>query len=1402
MKNVNINIINTRNFNALWNHICGFEDMAQAGRVQAAAWDGWTAIKLFVTGVVKASVAQDVPKFDLQLFAGFETAVAFSTMGVVASMAIAAADKVLPVAQAVIGKENARRSRNHWLTKAHEAAANGDYFREEECRNMAKEAQVKFDLQLFANKEEGSARNTTLDNTPTDRKDDTIMVAQNNKKVNYVAQHQKDLRFGEQVIKNSLDTRQVKYQSLSFTQVYTDGKPMMFCEGDIVTFGMNKMTRRYYDEAFGQDVNLVAGGMLRRMKNVYVDQEVVRAPFTGEMLALSFRGFDKETAAMYAELVRDNGVRIQYAGDGDVYVWLVAPVGTKGDAAVNVYHIAGEAKVPMLQIGARNDAAFVELAKKGTFETYSCYYAGPSNERQESALVFRVHNGESMTDFKARMTHELDEMSGGVMTTLSEMFEGGKKVAYEKFFKKVSRLSLAFTPMTPSMSAHSFAFYNGAFGDTGLSDGQWIMNGDLLARHYGLDGKNVYGMGLQARVIDGIIAKGMAIPVSGKDMSIILTQYGQLENVSYNEFRQMWLNGTLKKNTMYRVGDFLSETAYIFDDNTLKMVGTEPEIANGFQLNILQVRTATAGKLNGQDAACMQHLDGAVDFVENLGRAHIDAEVEKVMNIFAGNVVEGVIDPAAYYPQLLGSICPAYASHNADLMMDIIKNTAKGLTRAVDKFSFPLNCRDEYRYLQSDYADMFSCLGLKVLGEHHVYDAAELVNSIDVNLTRNPKADGKENYSAVTDPIDEVLANVDALDCSDALKDVIKRAYLNASNGLIITPADECVSASLGGSDFDGDGSTVHKNPDYIAIQAQEPEGSSNIPKPEASGRMADKFDVDVMSSVMIDGTFGQEDENGSRSFPAGVGVLNNHGMKIFALRTADDQTLTDVMEQVIIPNLKLLGFKQTSEAYERRYDTPDVEIHNSDVLEATNAFYNSDWSLTSLRNYIEDCCRMNSSVLGRGIDVNKTGEHVLTGILGVLSGKDIDGERIKKANTTYLVDAVTREAIFQKDEEGHISFMMVVPENAQPNEKAIALKSSLSDVRFRLMEYAEARINELFTMVENYAVPIATEEKWMAMGLGADKVDQADLQVAANIYRSLTSNPALQTEEKNYIREKTARMIRSYMFSADAKASERAVAMRRAATIDGRVTAFQRVLKEEYMQWVLYVAEQEGFAMNTKVGYKAVVRDSRMVNEGEYVVMHNGFDITGNVAAGKKVNGSFKLERINGNYYLTMDAKEAFKVPANTFADSKADSIVLRMKDFVTTKEVSKNNSLPEVAAMKGNFARISNWTGDSSLIFDKEGETKWNMYVARHEETDNFGNSRYVLTNTRFNTVIKNNGIRISEVFQWREGDHIHTIVTGRLVNCAGKAMPKVQPVVSTASADEINSMFSAEALAGLLG
>ena len=95
--------------------------------------------------------------------------------------------------------------------------------------------------------------------------------------------------------------------------------------------------------------------------------------------------------------------------------------------------------------------------------------------------------------------------------------------------------------------------------------------------------------------------------------------------------------------------------------------------------------------------------------------------------------------------------------------------------------------------------------------------------------------------------------------------------------------------------------------------------------------------------------------------------------------------------------NMDLLGYERTNIPYVRRFTEADVKIDDDQVVEALEAFYTSDRSLDSFRTALDDAVRMASSVLGRAIDMAKTGEAVTTGLLAVLVGKDLHFEAIRK---------------------------------------------------------------------------------------------------------------------------------------------------------------------------------------------------------------------------------------------------------------------------------------------------------------------------------------------------------------------------------------------------------------------
>lgn len=184
-----------------------------AVRVAQAAQKAWAELKSFLIGGYKATKAfvaeaeslkeeackalvpvyEPMFDFDLQAHAGFEVAVAFGSIFAVAPFVMEAVGSVEKVMDRASDNESARKCRNHWLIKAHEAHEAGDTVREEQCRKLAYESnekiELEFDLQLFADENEGSAETATLDNSDVceEEGDDDTMVARKRYNVNILS---------------------------------------------------------------------------------------------------------------------------------------------------------------------------------------------------------------------------------------------------------------------------------------------------------------------------------------------------------------------------------------------------------------------------------------------------------------------------------------------------------------------------------------------------------------------------------------------------------------------------------------------------------------------------------------------------------------------------------------------------------------------------------------------------------------------------------------------------------------------------------------------------------------------------------------------------------------------------------------------------------------------------------------------------------------------------------------------------------------------------------------------------------------------------------------------------------------------------------------------------------------
>lgn len=1163
--------------------------------------------------------------------------------------------------------------------------------------------------------------------------------------------------YAKQTLRNELDRRQIKLQSFSIGMTNVMPK--------VITFGMNKMTRAFYEMAYVfNPVHVAMNGGVSMAYNNVMNTGLANQPFTDELIQLDVAADDKFVAANDAEYIKKNGLRVQYV-NGTVRLWTVAK--TKGGMIMYTVYEPGET-ASSESVMAGSD--LVELYDKrheagSVWKRYAVLYAGPSNQRRVTYFLFKVRDNETLAAAKSRIFMMLNDLAGGVLTTLGDVVEASNTgVSYEKFFKKVSRLSLAFTPSTPNMSAHGFYYFHGALGE-GLGDGQWIVNGDQLAAFNGLDPESVYGLGIQARVTQGIIGKGMAIAVSTDDMNSVIAEHGSVSKLTYGEFRKAFIDGKLVAGKMYLVGDD-ANPSYVFDENTLKMVGTEPTSNRGFQLDILEIRTATSGKLNSQDAACLQHLSGAVEFVRDLGVKYVDEEIAKLNAVFDGEVSDNSpIDPSGFFMTTVTKFCPGYAATNKKLLRSTVENAAKGIVKTVNGLNFPLGYGDEYRYLQSDYAAFFSA-SAEILRDGEVYMPGKK-GGLDIDLTRNPKTDVKENYRAITVGIDEIVDRVNNLKNNDDIKTAIRFAYMHADNCLVIAPPTTKVVDSLGGADFDGDGATCHLNPEYIRIQDQEPVGTCIIPKEAPSGKVVMHFDVDVLQDIMLEGIFGQKDARGKRMMPTPVGIMANHATLIQALKVSDDTVLEHVINDIIRPNVKAMRrYHMTHKDYTCRFDTADVEIHDSDVVNATEEYYTSDLSVKTTRKFLGDATRMGSSVVGRGIDQNKTGNPVSTGYLGVLEAKDISGENIHvrgllRAKCTDTVDVDVK---FSVDDNGIESAETIMQEVGQ---NVVLVDSLLTPIKFELLNYALDKINGLFKKIDLVEAS-ETEAVLVNSNIGNDIVDMADLKYVKAIHSAIMAQKTMQTEEKNAACDALVRMT-SGLFDDTDKAAKRFVQIKKAA---GN-SAFEFILKDDYLKAVSYMAKNEGWKTNDVVGYPAVVMVDCCLMDGDEILMVNGMSHDGLVVADKKVSGYWKLSYLNGKAWLT-------KAAVDFFSEEKhgSDDLALELKTFNGNKAEGKWNRIPEVKGCSS--AIICNENRNSSLVFAEDHIESLNMPRA-------YSNGHLELVKSRLNRKVAGKRINISMAIQVAYKEYVNTFVVGRLVET------NKQPTTGvTVSMEEVNNIF----------
>lgn len=1205
--------------------------------------------------------------------------------------------------------------------------------------------------------------------------------------------------YASKVIANALDNRQIKIHKITLSD---SGSSI-----ELVSAGMNKFTRKLYDEAlftpsqmvFNKDMVMVYNNVLSLCNIPAVDgvssakTTPVKSPFVNDIIELHLRDID----AHAAENIKSEGLRVQFTPDGKAFAWF------KSEKSVFGFALNNYDKRLKRRFLANSQRGFEIYNTKGsTWYKYAGVFSSASSQRGNICLLHRLTNAEcedknGMKAFKDRIWNQFDNMSGGVMSTLKELCDVSEQgINREKMFKLVSRVSLTTTPMTPTMGADTFAYLNGVFGN-GYCDGMWMVNANHLADYFDLNTDAVKRVALQARVIDGIVGKGMSVPIDSNGIKAIVDRYKK-EYVSYETFRKLYINQKFEDNVLYIVGKEEAPSiniipSYVFDKNTMKIVGKYPDAEKGFVFNVLSVRTGTKGNLNKQDMSCIQHIDGAIDFLRDLGRNYLDLRFKAVKETIKGGISKDkIVNPNSYYPQMILDSCPQYVGHEKGLYKQIVKDLARTLVKNISNYKLPFKEKGAtYKYMYADLA-MLIC-SKNLLKSKEGYDNQKK-KGVDGIATRCPRADIKEFYRFKTVDFEIIRKRIEAWDdVSREQKDLILDMYRHIPSGVIVLPALKEVVDSLGGSDFDGDACTVHYDPRYIEIQGKEEDGSSDIPKPPKTNKVIKHFDFNVFEDFMLDGLYGQANEKGERNAPTSVGEMANHASLIQALAVQSDSVLEDVVRH-LEKGMELLGYRKSKHPYRRHVTTNDVRITNEDVIEITEDFYNSDRSIDSFRNALFDAIRACSSVEGRGIDVNKTGENVVTGLLAVLEGKDLYNNPIM--NGYVVADLVTYrcadidkfEPVFEEleDRDGNQHVTFAIKKVSEDKDNVINIPSLMTPVRDELFGIITEEIQQMLLDMENIK-ECGTLRDEIVAGEWNHLVNMADLKYVSMGYNDLITNDSLQKEQKDDIRATCANVVRS-LFDKEATPFDRFVAIRAAAKKkSGECSSFQYVLKNEYILGVLETAAREGFSVNTNIGYKAFVKDSLSVIDGEEVIIQDGMSLNDDgIVTDRTVTGKFQIVRKGNGFWLIKDVRDMFAsstvvetITEKTMRAASGHKRISFDNDFIGImredpeaksssyeghfdfNEVKENLEEMRSHGQKPRlFAYTQVYGAYRGLIYSfTDKKCRWNCKFPANKKQP---------LDTRMNHAFaKGLGVFIEGVYQYKKGGFITTILTGRLAD-----------------------------------
>lgn len=1005
-------------------------------------------------------------------------------------------------------------------------------------------------------------------------------------------------------------------------------------------------------------------------------------------------------ASRLSEMMSDGQFGIQERKSGDALMFFEDDC-----TAVVVSTKDGESRTFCLIPGADGEET-ADIALYNRYKNYggskmSWYwgaFAGPSQQKNCKFYAFKLVETEAAANFEApaakkaaikggveRVLGDLDALSRGAVTAIKAKLDasGKKGVDYAKLFKLVGRIALTLTPATKVFTGTTFAYLHGEFGTTvaknrGIAgehapaDGMAFVSANVLAKAMStaditFTEEDMLKVKPQFRSFGGMIGKGMAIPFPYKGMeeSMAMTdKEGTPIRVSHEEFYALDKAGKLEEGRVYISGE--GEPEIWLDSNSLKLI-TPLGNDEGFDFMVAMEPNASRAKLNKQDVIHALHIDGFRDYAIKVGKAHVNRRIKAALKQH-----DGIVDPNGYVNDVIRDMAPGYAAGNRFYRESLLKNLVKGLVKDISRLNFEV--RGKYARIIQDPCHALT--GIKLLGKGEVFDPdkGHLLGRVEAEVTRNPRTYAKEHYSCHTVGLHEIeirLARLVGLGrLSVGMEAALMSLYRAMDDGIVVVPADPDFANKTGGSDFDGDGAFIHYDREYVNMLRKDAQGVSIIPKFKGDGSKrlyAGDLTPSQFMRFSVDGTFGQEDAYGNRSFPDGIGVLDNQKTVITGLWFEDDAVLAKIIDRFCKPMAKKLGYVAGDKKYVvRYYYAPVTAIGNKEVKECAEAFYQSDMSIASLRGYILDCMAACPSVIGRGIDVNKTAEIVFSGLLGCIFGHDIEGHYVYKAvvgkvvsrdNWSYEVhvDLVGDE----KDEHAPFVASAVLSGNSGKND--IVINGVTTSIRQEVMDYALDKINALFKDAAEMPWVSACEQKLMDNGIGMIRKGAptgAFLRDLVMIKRAYGYAANRDNDLHKVYADVFANTVRHlFMDRAGNSATdvEKYIGCLR-ASFDINVksyekpTAFRGVLQEEQIIALAGMEKAIGHAVNDRFGYKAVTSGTSGVLVAEKVNFRNGYGVVSSgdvIVTDKNVSGVWTVEGCANELTVTRGIKEAFSAPA-----------------------------------------------------------------------------------------------------------------------------------------------------------